>query len=172
MPKDLSASVTENLSLAERLASAYKRLAASSEELNAASDEFTKPIAQLDAALQVLNLGVITWQKVIGGEDDYANHWRREVGYARVGGKWGLAIRAIAGNHNVDDDSQEQWLFSEAPRSYRIEAIEKIPDLLEELIKNADKTTKKLKETTVEARELAAAVKRATVELQQQKERR
>lgn len=90
----------------------------------------------------------------------------------RIGGKWGLAIRAIAGNHNVDDDSVEQWLFSDAPRSYRIEAIDKIPDLLEELIKNADKTTKKLKETTVEARELAAAVKQATEELKQQKKER
>jgi hypothetical protein len=65
----------------ERLASAYKRLAASAEVLNSASDEFAKPVAELDAALQTLNLGLLTWHRVAGGEDDNDNFWSREVGY-------------------------------------------------------------------------------------------
>jgi len=163
------------VSLSERLASAYRRLAVSAEVLNAASDEFTRPILDLEAALQGLNLGLTTWQKVVGGADDHDNFWRREVGYARTDGKWGLVIRAISGNHNVPDDDYdvEQWPFSDAPRSYRIEALDKLPDLLEELIKNSEKTTKKLKEKTVEARQLAAALGQAASELKpQRKERR
>jgi len=170
--KDLSASVTENLSLSDRLAAAYKRLAASSEVLNAASDEFSKPILELDAALQKLNIGLITWQKVAGDEDHNGGYWSRDVGYAKVDGKWGLAIRTVDGHHSWAEDDIEQWLFHDAPRSYRIEALEKLPDLLEGLIKNSDKTAKKLKEKAVEARELAAALKQAADELKQQKKER
>lgn len=155
----------------ERLASAYKRLAASAEVLSTASDEFAKPISQLDEALKKLDLGLLTWERVSGGQDD-DSYWRRDVGYARIGRTWGLAIRKINGNHAYpDDETIEQWLFNEAPRSYRIEALDKLPDLLEELIKNSDKTAKKLKEKAVEAQELAIALNAATEEVKQQQKK-
>lgn len=160
-------------SRAERLASAYKRLAASAEVLSTVSDEFAKPIEELNVALQQLNLGVLTWEKVSGGDDDQDNFWRREVGYARINGKWGLAIRKINGNHGFEEDSRvEEWPFNMAPRSYRIEALDRLPELLEELIKGSDKAAKKIKEKTAEAYELAAALKSATQEVQQQKKER
>ncbi len=157
---------------AERLASAYKRLAASAEVLNAASDEFSKPILELETALEKLNVDLITWERVVGGRDDDDNYWGRDVGYTMVDGKWRLVIRAVTGNDRVDMHDVEQWAFNEAPRSYRIEALDKLPDLLEGLTKNADKTAKKLKETTVEVRDLAVALKQATQEVRQKKERR
>jgi hypothetical protein len=157
----------------ERLASAYKRLVASAEVLSSATDEFSKPIAQLDEALRKLDLGLLTWETVASGQDDEYNWWQRDVGYARIDHKWGLAIRKLNGNHGYpDDDRQEQWLYNEAPRSYRIEALDKLPDLLEQLIKNADKTAKKLREKAVEAHDLAAALKSATAEIKQQKKER
>ncbi len=162
----------QKASPSERLASAYKRLAASAQTLNAASDEFSKPVAELEAAVQKLNLGLVTWQKVVGGGDEYDNYWRREIGYMRVDGKWGLVIRSVSGNHNHDEPDIELWSFGDAPRSYRIEAIDKLPDLLEELIKNSEKTAKKLKEKTVEARELATALKQAAEEIKPAKKER
>jgi hypothetical protein len=155
-----------------RLASAYKRLAASAAALNAASDEFSKPIEELETALQRLNLGLITWQKVVGGEDEYENYWRREIGYTRMDGTWGIVIRSVSGNHNHDEPDVELWSFGDAPRSYRIEAVDKLPELLEELIRNSDKTAKKLRDKTAEARELAAAVKQAAEELKPAKKER
>ena len=56
----------------------------------------------------------------------------------------------------VHCDSQ---LFADAPRAYRIEALDKLPDLLEQLIKNTDKTAKKLQEKTAESKELASALR-------------
>jgi hypothetical protein len=170
---DLSASLTENLSIADRLTAITNRLAASAELLNAASDEFSKPIQELETALQKLNLGLITWQTVTSHSDDHDNYSRREVGYTKVDAKWGLVIRTISGNPHVDEgDDIELWPFSDAPRSYRIEALDKLPDLLEELIKNADKTSKKLKEKAVEARVLATALNQAAELAQQQKKER
>lgn len=149
-----------------RLVSVYKRLATSAATLNKASDEFTKPIADIEEALQRLNLGLTTWQRVAGGEDEYENFWRRDIGYARHEGQWGLVIRAVSGNHNVADrDDLDEWKFGDAPRSYRIEAIDKLPELLEELIKNSEKTAKKLVEKAVETRELASALMEAAREV-------
>jgi hypothetical protein len=152
------------------LAANYKRLAASAQNLAAATDEFSKPIKQLDDALKPLNLNLTTWHRVSGGEDSYDNYWRRDVGYARIGRIWGLAIRTSAG-HVGDPESEtvEQWSFGDAPRSYQIEALEGLPELLEALIKSADKTARKLKEKTGEAQALAEAVKAATEEVAWQK---
>jgi hypothetical protein len=157
----------------ERLSSAYKRLVESAESLSAAADEFGKPVAEIDLALERLNLGLLTWEKVSGGDDDDLDWWERDVGYARIRRQWGLAIRKINGNHNHPGEERvEEWLFNDAPRSYRIEALDKLPDLLEHLIKNSDKTAKKLREKVVEAQELATAITKATEELRAQKKER
>jgi hypothetical protein len=163
--------VAEGPSTSERLASAYKRLAASSEALNAASNQLSKPIAEAEALLQRLNIGLDTWQRVAGHSHDSGHFWSREIGYIKFyDGTWSLAIRATRGHEAEEEDHTEIWRFNDAPRSYRIEALDKLPDLLEELIKNADKTAKKLLEKTVEANELASALKQAADEIHQQKE--
>lgn len=155
----------------ERLASAFKRLVSTANDYNAASAEFSKPVLQIEESVEPLNLRLTTWKKIVGGADDYGNYWSRDVGYTRVNGRWRIVVRAMSGNYNVEEaDEYELWPFDEAPQSYRIEALDKLPDLLEELIKNAEKTAKKLKELTPDAKELAAAVKQATKEVQ--KERR
>jgi hypothetical protein len=39
-----------------------------------------------------------------------------QIGYAKVDGKWGVALRTVSANHNwPDQDVIEQWLFSDAP---------------------------------------------------------
>ena len=63
------------------------------------------------------------------------------------------------------------WLFNEAPRWMRAEAVGKIPDLLEALVKQAEDTTKKIKERTTQVQELAAAMSKAADEAQPAKEK-
>lgn len=63
-----------------RLASAYKRLIESAQVLGAATDEFSKPIIQIDAALKKLDLGLLTWHKVWGEEDAFGNFSHRDIG--------------------------------------------------------------------------------------------
>ena len=58
----------------------------------------------------------------------------------------------------ADDDSEELWPFSEAPRWMRIEGVGKLPDLLEALLKQAGDTTKKIRAKIEQANELAEAI--------------
>ncbi len=52
------------------------------------------------------------------------------------------------------------WAFNDAPRWMRIEAISKLPDLLEALLKQAVDMTQKIRKKTVQANELIEAISR------------
>lgn len=155
------------LSPSVRIAASYKKLAESAETLNKKSDEFGAQVAVLDHLLKKLNLGIAAWERIRGSDEDgNGNYWSEDIGYAKVGGKWGVAIRERSGNHHVDEpDDTDEWLFNDAPRSLRISAIDQIPDLLEKLIKNADKTARKIDEKLGQARELATALTEAENEI-------
>jgi hypothetical protein len=142
----------------ERMAAAYKKLSGAAANLNVVSDELGKSIAALDSSLKRLNLGVSTWVTLVGSEDPYGNFWSRDVGYAKVNDKWGIALRTTSGNHNYEDFAAEEWLFNDAPRHMRIEAVDELPSLLERLTTEADETAARIKEKTREAHELAAAL--------------
>jgi prefoldin subunit 5 len=144
----------------ERVQATYQQLSLAAKSLNNASDELGNAISVLDAALQKLNLGISAWAQLSGNENpDTSEWWSRSIGYTKVGDKWGIALKDVRGNENwPENDSEELWLFNEAPRWMRIEAVGKIPELLETLLKQAEETTKKIKERTKQAYELAAAM--------------
>ena len=149
-------------SLTDRVTRFYKQLSVTAVDLNAASDELGKSITALDAALRKLNLGVSTWVRVVGHEGQHGNFWVHKLGYAKVASRWGIALRTVQGNYGDPEGAEaEEWLFNDAPRALRIEAVDKIPDLLEQLIKEASSTSQKIKEKTVHAQELAMAIMRA-----------
>ena len=139
-----------------RVESSFKQLSTAAQTLHAASDDLRKVIRQLDASLKKLGLGFPAWVQISGSSDE-TTYWNRDLGYARVGGKWGLALRDVTGNHiDHDDDSEEVWAFNDAPRAMRIEAVGKIPDLLERLLQQTEETTKKLQSKIAMAADLAA----------------
>jgi prefoldin subunit 5 len=156
----------EESPLLERVASYYSQLSTVAADLNAVSDELGKSVSEIDAALKKLNLGITTWVAIRNGEgnryQDDLSYWSWDIGYAKVEGKWGICLRKVEGdNHAPDDDRTEEWLFSDAPRSLRLEAIDKIPELLEKLSKDAVKTTKDIRARLDEAQAVAEAVKGA-----------
>lgn len=150
----------DSASPSERIANFYKQLSASAAELNTASDELGRSISALDNALKKLNLGIAAWVKFDGHDDDgTGDFWARHLGYAKIDGRWGIAISDSAGNYNSPaPDRDEEWLFNDAPRVFRVEAVEMLPDLLEKLIREAEQTTEKIKAKTAHAKELATAV--------------
>lgn len=153
-------SANDATSLIERVQSSYKKLSEAAATLNSASDELGESISALDAALKKLNLGVTAWVTIVGGNDDCSlYYWSRDVGYDKIGGKWGIAISTSTGYlDRPDEESCDSWLFSDAPRAYRIEAIDKIPDLIEKLIDEASSVTNRIIEKTAEAKQLAEAI--------------
>lgn len=146
-------------SFSERVSSSYQQLSLAASHLNLVSDELGKSIAILDAALKKLNLGISTWSRLDRWEDAVGNYSTRYLGYAKVGNRWGIALRTVAGNNTQREDATvEEWLFNEAPRTLRIEAVDKLPDLFENLIKEADIAIRKVKEQSLSAREFAASL--------------
>jgi hypothetical protein len=143
-------------SLTVRVSSAYKQLSSAATELNTVSDELGKFVAALDGALKKLNLGISTWIRLDSREDGLGNYSKRDLGYSKVAGRWGIALRTMTGNHNTPDISNvEEWLFNDAPRALRIEAIEKLPDLFDGLIKDAESATAQIRSRTSQAQHLA-----------------
>jgi hypothetical protein len=150
-------------SLAERVQTSFTRLSSAATELNKASGELGQAIYGIDAILQRLNLGVPTWAKIHEGQDpENGDYWSREVGYAKIGNKWGIALRTVEGNLDYPEgDHGDSWLFNDAPRWLRVEGIEKIPDLLDDLIRNTERTTQTIKSKIDQANRLAAAIAQA-----------
>ena len=149
----------------DRISASFHALADSAALLNSASDELAKAIRPVDAALKKLNLGVAAWYAYVDSQDPDSGYWRqRRLGYARVGNKWGLALSTGSGNVNYGEgDEEEEWLFNDAPRWMRIEAVDHIPELLELLVKQANKVAANLQKKTEHARELADAISALSV---------
>lgn len=142
----------------EKAQRAIEQFPAAAASLNNATDQLGKAIAELDAVLKRFSLGVPTWIAFSSWEH-YNNYSSDEIGYSKIGGKWGIAIRTIEGNHqDPEGDEIEQWIFNDAPRLLRVEAVSKIPELLEELLKKAAQMTNRIVEKAAEVDALAAGI--------------
>jgi hypothetical protein len=154
----LAVPVTPEVSSAEQVQSTFKRLSHAASDLNAASDELNKPIQAYEAALKKLGLGIPAWVE-LSGADSGGQWWERSVGYTRLKDRWGIALRTRQGIHSREDnDEEELWPFNDAPRWMRIEAVAKLADLLEALLKQAEDTTQKIRKKLALANELADAI--------------
>ena len=130
----------------ERIVSAFKELPVVTNECNVAHAELgADGIAPLEAALVGLNLVVSAWYRMSKGEDEHGNYWTRDIGYAKIGDEWRIALRRTWGNENYDHYGEEVWPFKDAPRWLCIESTAKLPDLFEELVKRTKETTEKLR---------------------------
>ena len=149
---------TSDSRLRDRVSTAFERLTASAPELNAVSDELAKQIRTIDSALQKLNLGISAWVEfAVQHFEDGEFMSARSIGYAKVAGTWGIAIRW----NGFDPDGNpatDEWRFNDAPRSYRLEALEKLPELLEELAKTVSKTAERLKAKVVKTQQVATTI--------------
>jgi hypothetical protein len=150
---------------AERIGPSFKQLAAASSELNSAGDELCEVIATVEAPLATIKPPVAAWHQIAGTENQNGTYWHRDIGYAKVGKTWGIALRTVDGHQALDEDNTEMWLFKDAPRWMQIESVGKIPDLFETLIKRTEETAAKLRAKTTEARQLADALSRTISEL-------
>jgi hypothetical protein len=153
---------TNGDSLAERVQSSYRKLSAVASDLNLVSDDLGKSVGELDLALKKLNLGLTVWVAIRSNDDEDGSHWGEYLGYAKIGGKWGIALQTCSGHYsNPERDDVENWLFNDGPRSLRLSAIGKIPELLEKLSTEAETAAKEVRGKLQETQEVAAIVKKA-----------
>jgi hypothetical protein len=153
--------MTSSDSKVAKIQTHFQALAATASSLNTASDELSKVVSTLDKSLKKLNVGLTCWVtfRSRGIEDwEYDDD---QIGYAKVNGDWGFALRHIWGDERSDNhDDDGPWLFNDAPREMRIAAADKVLDVIEALDKEAANTTKKVQEKVREVGELASAIEK------------
>jgi hypothetical protein len=149
-------------SLADRVQASYLQLSAVASDLNSISDELGNSVAEIDAALKRLNLGIEVWVQITFSRDDEFGYYCDEIGYAKVDGRWGIALKSASGNEqDPEGERSEQWLFNDGPRKLRLSSIEKLPELLRKLSEEAVDTANQIKSKLADAKAVAAAVKSA-----------
>jgi hypothetical protein len=147
--------------LVPRVQSSFQQLSAAAATLNTASDRLSKLVAELDSVLKPLNVGIDCWVDIgpVSMSPDGSGAYSEQIGYTKTGGKWGIALRTVEEFFQIGEHSIKEWAFSEAPRELRLRGIDCIPDLLDELAKDAAKTTKEITEKTDEVQRLVSALK-------------
>jgi hypothetical protein len=149
-------------SLSESVSLHFKSLQTSSQALNALSDELGKAVSQIDDGLKKLNLGVTVWVKITGDDDagmGGTEFWSEDLGYAKLNGKWGVCLRKCEGDYqHIERENVEAWLFSDAPRLLRLSAIDKFPELIQQLNEATINATKQLMDKLGAVAEIANAV--------------
>lgn len=157
---------SSQFSLSARVSAAYSQLSSVAADLNAVSDALGKSVADIDEGLKKLNLGVEAWVQVSGSDPSHedSTYEINEIGYDKVAGRWGIALRTRSGDANFPDDTEtvEEWPFNEAARASRLRAIDKIPELLNKLTHEATEITKDLQEKLADAQSVASAFKMAS----------
>ena len=152
----------KNPSLSEkldRIKSAAQKLPQAAATINSATDALGKAVAELDSVLKKYGLGVPTWVSFHTQVDHDAGHLYEEyVGYAKVNGKWGIAVATYTFNENCPP-REDEWLFNDAPRKLRVDAVGKIPDLLEAIVKEARDMSLKIDEKTAEVSAYASGIR-------------
>ncbi len=137
----------------EQISLAVEALRHHAAKLNEASAELANAVAPIDVVLKELNLGVKAWVSYDGVDDPIGVSWEDFLGYAKVGGRWGLALSRV-----VDNEHSEEWLFNDAPRLMRVAAVRHIPTLLQKLGDTSRQTTEEILQSAADARRIATTL--------------
>jgi hypothetical protein len=144
-----------------KLKSSFNSLSVAAHNVNAASSALGNAITALNDALVRLNPGVEAWVTFCRWTEE-DSQWTTEeerLGYAKTNNRWGISLaRVTVDNSDSTETTQESWLFNDAPRSMRLRAIDDIPQLIEALSKEAERTAKRLAEGAEVALELAKSI--------------
>ncbi|SRR6266545_3633768 len=143
-----------------------KRLGTLAQRLNEASDVISKQIVSLEAALNALRLGVWAWVTISRDEtyqtdNDGKSYQLTDVvklGYGKYKGEWALLLLIYVEEFDEADERQVS-LLREAKREVKLEAVEKLPELLEEIEKKATEMAENASERAVEISDLARALR-------------
>src|SRR5258705_13207629 len=88
-----------------KIQTSLQALAEIAPALNTASDELTKAVSYVDEALKKLNVGVAVWVtfKARGFEEEPQAYDEDQIGYSKVNGVWGIALKHIWGDPSRDE---------------------------------------------------------------------
>lgn len=137
----------------------FAQLSNTAVKLNTISDQLCSQVEKIDTALKRLNLGVSAWLEIRNDRDEDGNWWVEELGYARVGNKWGVALKTSSGFFGDPSEPDiDLWAFADAPRHLRIKAVGRIGELIDCLRTEADKMIEQLEPKVQDLTNITAAL--------------
>lgn len=137
-----------------------------SKHLNEASDVLGQQIANLEAALNELKLGVWAWVEVkqFPNDEVIASAGKPEVvlqhdyvGYGKHRGKWCLLY--MSNYEGLPEDFDDVVPLRDVARMDRLDAVEKFPELIRALEEKAKGVAREATEKAAEIARLVAASK-------------
>lgn len=151
------------------LDSIFSSLESSAKELNNASDVANQTLAEAEQRLVNSNIGIEVWYpKILTCTDSEGGVGAYEksidiidvLGFARVEGKWCLAIKSIrrvSGFYQGDEDCPYTNEFIETPpspllkqsRTLRIKAVAALPGFIEHILKEVRSTIHEVTKATI-----------------------
>ena len=145
-------------SVSERTSEALKQLQPVAAAVEAAAAELSKPVSAIESAIKRMNIGYEAWTTYKQGSYE-ENWWKWDIGYSRIGSRWGIAIKVSSGDEtDPERDRSERWFFNESPLYLRHSSIDKLPDLLEALAKTGEAVAGKLTRAAERAGTIAEVV--------------
>jgi hypothetical protein len=143
-----------------------QELTTTADVLNDLSERLTKQVAEIEAAVNKLNLGITASVEVESWADERALQWETwRLAYGKDGGKWGFLLQHLSGTRNFPEaDSYEQWAFQDLSRERRLRAVEKIPMLMEALVARSKKVASELSGKLSYAQSLATSFSQPNAE--------
>jgi len=149
------------------LDSAFTSLENSASRFNSVSDTANRALADAEARLVGLNIGIEVWHQTgieislptgRSGADDTRDHIIDVLGFARINGKWCFAVQKVrktSGFFEGDLSCPYTDEFLESPpvpllkqsRSVRINALKQLPAFLKQVNEEVNATTLNLTDT-------------------------
>jgi hypothetical protein len=133
-----------------KLQNSYRNLTTASNNLNTASDKLGEAVSSLDEAINTLSPGVTAWITISSGtpDDEPWMSYEERLGFAKTNNRWGLSLSKVdVDKQENEENTTDVWLFNDAPRNLRLRAIDYVPDLMEALADEAQRTAQKVTES-------------------------
>lgn len=116
-----------------------------SNDLKDKTEKLNECFEYVEKCLNDMNLGITEWTDGYVGVD-YKHNFGYKFGFCKVNNRWKLVCRKVELGENFPNDKDKKYGLLEyvtgMPRSIRIEASEKIENLLKKIIKRADRYAK------------------------------
>lgn len=147
-----------------KLRNSLHELASCADNLNSLSDQLTKQVTEIESSINKMGIGLtasVDTEKWSDENGETYNIWR--ICYEKYSGKWGLTIEHLWGHEGFGEGDSETLPFKDAPREHRLRAVEKIPELIDALVKKSKDFASDISDTASYAEELAAAFTKQAV---------
>lgn len=138
-----------------------QQLASAAQTLNELSDQLTQYVNDIEASVNKLNLGVTANVKTEHWSDEdglRSTIWR--LSYEKMSKQWGFAVERLT--EDIDQGPEagtyDSWAFKDAPREHRLQAVEKIPALLDALLQKSKEVASEISTRVNYAKSLAATL--------------